>query len=140
MQFTIRRRLTETATSRGVLHSPSMEVKPLMRRITCDQDEFEVPESEQSLSLAVSAASRRCPDLEAFLAACEKSDLPRRALPAKWHRWQQVALHLQRIAFLDLPAQEHLRESRVASDDWNDVELVLAFDSVFVWYHWCTSA
>lgn len=111
-----------------------------MRRITCDQDEFGVPESEQSLSLAIATPSRSCPDLQAFLLACEKSELPRQPLVSNLQRWQQIAAHLKEFANLELPPQEHMRETWMISDDWNNVELVLAFDAVFVWYHWSTSA
>lgn len=99
-----------------------------------------MPESEQFLSLAIATRSRSCPDLQAFLLACEKADVPHRPLDSNWHRWQQMAAHLKEFANLELPPQEYMRETWIISGDWNDVELVLAFDAVFVWYHWSTSA
>lgn len=110
-----------------------------MRRVTCDQWEFDPPDSEQSLDLAVTKPSRRCPDLAALLASCGASATDGPTLPVGWGRWPEVAEHLERFAGIALPGPPDCR-AVLLSDEWNDVELGVAFGSVLVWYHWSTSA
>lgn len=46
---------------------------PVVRRVLCGQWEFDPPDSEQGLELAIAAPSRHNPDLSALLAACGAS-------------------------------------------------------------------
>ncbi len=111
-----------------------------MRRVTCDQWEFDPPDSEQSLELAIAAPSRHCPDLAALLAECGASARDGPPPPSGWPRWREVAVHLERFAGVSLPPPPQVRAAVLLCDDWNDVELGVAFGSVLVWYHWSTSA
>ena len=111
-----------------------------MRRLSCDQDEFDPPESEQSLELAISSPSRRQPNLTALLIACGASVCNGAPPPTGWHRWQTIANHLRRFAAVDLPHPSQLREAMLLRDDWDDVELGVAVGSLLIWYHWSTTA
>lgn len=108
-----------------------------MRRIFCDQYEFDPPGSEQSLELALTSPTRHCPDLAALLlasGASSQSGPP----PHGWVRWDEVAAHLERFAGV-IPHPTQARVAVLLRDDWNDLELGVAFESVLVWYHWSTS-
>jgi hypothetical protein len=111
-----------------------------MRRVSCDQYEFDSHESEQSLEIALSTPSPHCPVLATLLAKCGASALEGQSLPVNWRRWGLVAEHLERFAGVSLPHASQVRTSVMLRDDWDDVELGLSFDSVFAWYHWQTSA
>jgi hypothetical protein len=111
-----------------------------VRRLSCDQDEFDSPESEQSLELAITSPSRRQPDLAALLIACGASACIGPRPPPGWHRWQTIADHLRRFASVDLPHPTQLREAMLLRDDWDDVELGVAAGSLLIWYHWSMTA
>jgi len=111
-----------------------------VRRVTCDQWEFDPPDSEQALDLALATPSRHCRDLAALLAACGASARDGPPPPRGWARWGKVAAHLERFAGVALPHPTQVRAAVLLRDDWDDVELGVAFGSVLVWYHWSTSA
>jgi hypothetical protein len=111
-----------------------------MRRIICDQYEFEPPDSEQSLELAIATPSHHFPDLKSLLVACEASAHNDSAPPPGWRRWQMIASHLKQFADIDMPHPNQLRGAMLICDDWNDVEVGIAFGSTLVWYHWLTTA
>lgn len=111
-----------------------------MRRISCDQYEFDQPDSEQALDLAVAVPSRRCPDLSALLAACGASAKNGPGLEPGWSRWNVVAEHLAQFAGVTLPHPTQVRTAVLIRDDWDDIELGIAFGAVLIWYRWTTSA
>jgi hypothetical protein len=115
-------------------------MEAVMRRVSCNLYEFDPPDSEQALEVALAAPSRDCPDLAALLAACGASALAGRPPPADWARWGQITAHLHRFAAVAVPDPTQLRAAVLLRDDWDDVELGIALDSVLVWYHWSTSA
>jgi hypothetical protein len=109
-----------------------------MRRLSFDQDEFDTSSSEESLDLAISSPTRHS-NLAIFLKECGpcRSGAP---LPPGWPLWWKVAEHLRRFAGLELPHPSKWREALLMCDEWNDLEVAIAFDAVLVWYHWSTSA
>ena len=111
-----------------------------MRRVTCDHWEFDPPESEQALELAIAATSRRWPDLATLLASCGASASDGKPATTGWVRWAEVAAHLERFGGVALPHPTQLRAAVLLCDDWNDVELGVEFGSTLLWYHWSTSA
>ncbi len=111
-----------------------------MRRVICDQYEFDPPESEQELEVVLAEPSRHCPDLPALLVACGASAQDGSPLPVEWDRWDQVAAHFKRFLGVVLPNPSQVRSAVLLRDDWNEVELGIAFDSMLVWYHWRTTA
>jgi hypothetical protein len=111
-----------------------------VRRITCDQLEFDPAESEQALDLAISHTSRYYPDLPSLLAVCGASARVGLSPPLNWAKWDTVLRHLRLYAGLELPHPTQWREAVILCDDWNDVELGIAAGSLFIWYHWTTSA
>src|SRR5688572_8799752 len=100
-----------------------------MRRISCDQYEFDSPDSEQSLELAIASPSSHCPDLAALLDACGASAIMSPAPPSNWIHWSKIADHLHRFAGIELPRRELWREVVLISDERNDLELGVAFES-----------
>jgi hypothetical protein len=110
-----------------------------LRRLSCDQDEFESG-SEQSLELAIASPSKHCCDLCALLVACQASATRGPTIPPDWSGWLRVMEHLRRFAAIDLPHPSQVREAILINDEWNDVELGLAIEGHLVWYHWSTSA
>lgn len=110
-----------------------------MRRITCDQYEFDPPDSEQCLELALSNATRY-PDLGAFLEACGASASPGRVLELGWGDWEMVQAHLRRFAGLELPDLGECREAVLIRNDWDDIELAIRAGDDAIWYHWFTTA
>lgn len=104
-----------------------------MRRVLCGQWEFDPPDSEQGLELAIVAPSRHSPDLSALLAACGAS-ARHGPPPVGWVRRVAVAAHLERFAGIVLPVPPEC-QAVILRDDWDDVELGVAFGSVLVWYH-----
>src|SRR4051794_838058 len=111
-----------------------------MRRVSCDQFEFAPADSEQELELVIAAPSRHCPDLRSLLTACGASSVEGTPVPAGWPRWTEVAAHLRQFAGLELPHPSQLAVTVLLREDWNDVELGIAFGADMVWYHWSTSA
>jgi len=111
-----------------------------VRRVSCDQYEFDPPDSQQALDLAIAAPSGHCPDLATLLAACGASAPDGSPPPAGWVGWGPVEAHLARFAGLDLPHPTKVRAAVLLRDEWDDVELGVAFGSVLLWYHWSTSA
>jgi hypothetical protein len=111
-----------------------------VRRVSCDQFEFDPPDSEQLLDLALASPSRHCPDLPTLLNACGASASDGPPLPPGWIRWTEVTAHLERFAGLALPHPTQVQSAILIRDDWDDVELGIAFGSVLVWYHWSTTA
>lgn len=111
-----------------------------MRRISCDQYEFDLPDSEQFLELAIAAPSRHYRDLAAFLDACGASSCRGSSLPKSWFRWQLVVEQVRRFAGVELPHPSQCRETVLLNEEWNDVEVGVAVGSVLIWYHWFTTA
>jgi hypothetical protein len=111
-----------------------------VRRVSCDHYEFDPPDSEQSLELALAAPSPRCPNLAALLATCGATAQVGSAPPPGWLRWHQIVAHLESFVGVSLQHTTRMREVALLRDDWDDLELGLAFESVLVWYHWSTSA
>lgn len=109
-----------------------------MRRLSFDQYEFDPPDSEQALDLAISYLGRHR-GLEVFLDECgvSRTRLP---LPPNWARWSAAAEHLRAFAGIELPQPSKWREAVLLCDEWNDLELGIAIDSLLIWYHWSTSA
>lgn len=110
-----------------------------MRRLLFDQYEFDTPDSEQSLDLAISSPSQHA-DLAALLAACGASVRAASAPPPNWRRWVEVADLLGRFAGIELPHPSRWREAMLISDEWNDLELGISVKTILVWFHWSTSA
>lgn len=110
-----------------------------MRRMSCDQFEFDPPDSEQSLELALSCP-RQHPELGTFLAECGASATSGRPPEPGWVHWETVRGHLRRFAGLELPHLGECREVALLRDDWDDVELVIAAGVSLIRYHWSTSA
>lgn len=111
-----------------------------MRWVLCDQFEFDPPDAEQKLDMAVATASRHCPDLTTFLAACGASAREGLVKPQGWNRWRQISEHLSRFAGVDLPHPSQIQQMVILRDEWDDVEVGITNGSVFVWYHWLTTA
>jgi hypothetical protein len=111
-----------------------------MRRISCDPFEFDTPDSEESLELAIASPSYYCPDLRSLLIACGASATHGPTIAVDWPRWRTIALYLPRFGGLELPRPTAIRESVLLRDEWDDVEVGLAYGSVLVWYHWSTTA
>lgn len=111
-----------------------------MRRVSCDQYEFDPPDSEQALDLAIAASSRHCPDLSVLLATCGASAKDGPSLQPDWSRWDMIARHLEQFAGVNMLHPTQVRATVLIRDDWDDVELGIAFESVLIWYHWFTSA
>jgi len=109
-----------------------------MRRLSFDSYEFDVPESEESLDLAISSLQQH-QDLAPFLADCDASAQVGSAPPEGWPRWAEVVKSVRRYAGLELPPAETCRVV-VLSDDWDDLEVAVAAESLLVWYHWWTTA
>jgi hypothetical protein len=107
--------------------------------MSIDQYEFDPPDSEQFLELAISSATRH-QDLGAFLAECGASAISGRSPDAGWGRWEMVRDHLGRFAGLELPPPGGCRELILLRDDWDDLELAIMSGADLVWYHWYTSA
>src|SRR4051794_3178469 len=105
-----------------------------VRRMSCDQFEFDPPDSEQSLQLALSCP-RQHPELETFLAECGASATSGRPPEPGWVRWEMVRDHLRRFAGLELPHVGECREVVLLSDDCDDVELAIAAGASLIWYH-----
>ena len=111
-----------------------------MRRVSCDQYEFDPPDSEQTLDLAIASSSCHYPHLASLLAKCGASSPNGSSLPVDWPRWPEVVTQLSRFAGLELPPLSQLREAVLLQDDCGEVEIAVAFGTTFVWYHWSTSA
>jgi hypothetical protein len=109
-----------------------------VRRLSLDQYEFEPPDSEQMLELAISSPNQH-PDLCQFLEACGASAGTGNPPPARWPKWPQVVESVRQFAGLELPPADACKVI-VLSDDWDDVELVVVVGSLLFWYHWWTSA
>ena len=109
-----------------------------MRRLSFDAYEFDSTSSEESLELAVSSARQHATFAE-FLTECGASSLTGEPPPASWHQWEWVAGTIRLRVGLDLPPMQACRVV-VLSDNWDDVELGIASESVLVWYHWSTTA
>jgi hypothetical protein len=110
----------------------SAKKRPAVRRLSCDQYEFDPPGSEQALDLAIASPSRLCPDLAALLLACGASAQDGPPPPADWVRWGEVAAHLERFAGVALPHPTQVRAAVLLRDEWDDVELGVAFGSVLL--------
>jgi hypothetical protein len=111
-----------------------------MRRLSFDQYEFDYPDSEQSLELAISSPSRQHANLAAFLEVCGSLRRAGESLPPGWARWNVVAEHLRRFAGLELPHPSKWREAVLLCDEWDELEVGIAFDAILLWYHWSTTA
>ncbi len=111
-----------------------------MRRMSFDQDEFDPPDSEQFLELALSSPGRRHQDLATFLADCGASAISGRTPDVGWGRWEMISEHLSRFARLNLPGIGGCREVVLLRDDWDDLELAITSGAYLIWYHWYTTA
>jgi hypothetical protein len=110
-----------------------------MRRLFFDQYEFDTPNSEESLELVISSP-RQHPDLGAFLKECGASAQDGPPPAPGWPRWHTVTEHLRRLAGVELPHPSRFRAAVLMHDDWNDLELAIAFGPLIIWYHWSTTA
>jgi len=110
-----------------------------MRRVICDEFEFNSPDSEQTVELAIASKSPYCPDLTSLLSRCGASAYSGSQPPVDWPQWPEVAEHLNRFAALELPHPSQL-SAVLLRNNWDDVELAVEYGSVFVWYHWSTTA
>ncbi len=111
-----------------------------MRRIHCDQYEFDPPDSEQSLDLVLAAPSIHFPDLQALLSVCGASAADGPAPRVGWVRWDGVAANLERFGQVILPPARELQRVILLEDRWDELEIGIAFRSLLVWYRWTTSA
>jgi hypothetical protein len=100
-----------------------------MRRLAFDPFEFDSPDSEESLELAVSTS----------LAACGASARPGPPPTVNWDRWPSVVVYVRTFAGVELPPIEGCRVI-LLNDEWDDLELAVAAGSLLVWYHWWTTA
>src|SRR5262245_26754673 len=113
-----------------------------MRKLSFDQWEFNPPESEQSLDVAIASAREYAGPPE-FLAACRPADESCRGLPApqpiaELARCGEVLGYLREYAGLEL--EDGSWSAGVISDEWNDLELVLVSGRQYIWYRWETTA
>ncbi len=109
-----------------------------MRRLSFDAYEFDTPDSEESLDLAVSS-SRQHGTLAVFLSLCGASAQAGRPALSGWPRWTEVAANVRERAGVELPAAEEC-EVVILSDEWDNLELAVVAGPVFIWYHWATTA
>jgi hypothetical protein len=109
-----------------------------MRRLSFDQYEFDSPSSEESLNLAISSTWQHR-DLAAFLMECGANGRHSSQPSGDWDRWSEVVEYTHRFASLHLPPLSACHVLWL-SEDWNELELVVETGSLFVWYHWWTTA
>jgi hypothetical protein len=110
-----------------------------MRRLSFDQFEFDSPCSEQSIEIAVATPSQYL-YLESFLADCGASDSTGPPITPSWMKWNVTADDFHRRAGIELPHPSQWRESALIDDEWNDLEIAVAAESILIWYHWYTTA
>ncbi len=110
-----------------------------MRRLSFDRDEFDPPDSEQSLDLVISSPTRHA-DLSLFLAECGASAVDGQPPCPGWPRWHEVAELLRRFAGLELPHPSKCHAILLIRDEWNDLEMAITVGTVVIWYHWLTTA
>ncbi len=110
-----------------------------MRRIHCDPYEFDPPDSEQTLDLAIAAPSKRLPNLAALFAEV-KTPNAQRLPPLDRDQWRVVASHLAEFAGVSVPDPSAVRDAIVLQNDPDAVEIGIEFGSYLVWYRWFSSA
>ena len=111
-----------------------------MRRIFCDQYEFETPSSEESLEIAIAAPSRHCPDLSSLLSQCGASSTQGPEISEHWSGWNTVFNRVERFAGMAMPVPIRPRNSVLLQENWDEIEIGVSFGSVILWYHWLTTA
>lgn len=110
-----------------------------MRRISCDQFEFDPPDSEQSLELAIARPSQPR-GFRAFLTGCGASAPGGPPPDPGWRRWEQVRDHVRRFAGIELPHLGGCREVTLLRDEWNGLEVGPSCGPHLLWYYWSTGA
>jgi hypothetical protein len=115
-----------------------------MRTLSFDQYEFDPPDSEQGLVISIAVRDERTfPDVAAFAHAVWSDEAPER-LPSPVSFAEEIGpgnvrAYLRQYAGIELPTPCDW-PTYVRCDDWNDWEAVLAGPSLFVRYHWWTTA
>ena len=118
-----------------------------MRSWTADADEFDDPDSEQSVQIHCAVRSGRrvpaFPDAASFVAAVV-NDAAARGLGAavpfnERMRFGAVRKHLDRFAGLSLPVPCDW-PTHVLCDEWNQFHLVLCGPDRYISYFWQTTA
>lgn len=115
-----------------------------MRTLTFDQWEFEPPDGEEGLEISIAAKNNLLyPNVAAFADAVYgiKSDR-NLASPIPFSEGigpGNVRTYLQRYAGLDLPTPCDW-PTHVILNDWNDFDAVLVGPTMFIRYHWSTTA
>lgn len=109
-----------------------------MRKLLFDQYEFDEPSAEQTLEVAISSVPRHG-DLPSFLTECGAT--LRDGMPATqdWSRWAEIAANMRRFAGIEV-VRNAGSPFLLLNDDWDDCEVAFQSGSLFVWYHWWTTA
>jgi hypothetical protein len=115
-----------------------------MRTLTFDRWEFDPPDGEEGLEIAIAAKDDRTyPNVAAFARAVYgiKSD-GKLSSPVPFTE-QICPGHLRellrRYARVELPTPCHW-QTHILSNEWNDFDAVLAGPTLFIRCHWWTSA
>jgi hypothetical protein len=117
-----------------------------MRTLIFDHYEFKHPESEQGLKISIAGKHERFPDQFPDVAAFASSLLPKRArqLPSAIAFRDDIGPgfvrdYLQQYAGIVLPNPCDW-PTYVLSNEWNDWDAFLVGPSLFIRFHWWTSA
>jgi hypothetical protein len=115
-----------------------------MRTLSFDQFEFDPPDSEQALVISIAARDEHIfPDVADFARAVWGDEDPgklSRPVPfAEDIGPGNVRAYLRQYAGVALPTPCHW-PTYVLADEWNDWEAVLAGPTIFLRYHWWTTA
>lgn len=108
-----------------------------LRRLTLDYQEFDPPESEQTLELAI-ASLREHRSLSEFTALFATSDA-RETPPMVWKQWGWICDNIAKFLGVSAPPITECR-TEVIGETWDDVELVIESATERIWYHWWTTA
>ena len=106
--------------------------------------EFESPESEQTLRIAMAKRLEHRDTAEFERSCARESQYPCSPLPSplpleQFHRFVEVRAHVERFDCLPEPVDD-LSVVAVLSDEWNDLDLLLESPSRRYWLHWDTTA
>lgn len=115
-----------------------------MRTLSFDQFEFDPPEGEEGLEVAiVTKRDRPFPDLFVFAASMWGPDVAS-ALPEPVAFKEKlgpgnIREYLKQYADLELPMPCEW-PTYILCDDWNDWDAIIAGPDLWIRYHWSTSA
>lgn len=109
-----------------------------MRRLEFDYDEFDPPEGENFLQIAI-ATRKQCPQLADFLDRCGASTHAGSLATPQWPRWPEIVESLRSRAQFELPPRQEC-DVTILNYEWNDLEIVICTESTMIWYHGWTTA